>query len=387
MLGRASASGIVILLVAATGAHGGAGAHVDVLVAGLLEPVHVAFDGVDPDLLYVSERAGRVLMYDLSKGDLVRDALGQPKAFLDVRGLAGSWFQEMGLLSIAFHPDHATTGFVFVGWVDQAMINHVDRFTRSAIDPQTVDILSRATILTQTGDVFPNHNGGGALFGPDGYLYYGIGDGGLADDPLDNAQDVSNWFGKILRVDVDAPQGYAIPADNPFANGGGAPEIWAYGLRNPWRYSFDGNDLWIGDVGQNTWEEIDLASGNPAGVNHGWPRFEGAHSYLESAHSPPGAPVGPVTEYHHSEGCSVTGGHVYRGGDAGLASLVGKYVFADYCSRTVWSYSAASGRQVLVADSGADVSTMGMGPDGTLYVAALGLQSEPLGGWVGRLAG
>jgi len=390
MQAKAAVSVLITLFIATVGAHGGASdAHVDVVVTGLLEPVHIAFDGIDPSLMYISERAGRVLVYDLDASAFVADALGQPKAFLDLRGLAGSWFQEMGLLSIAFHPDHAENGFVYVGYVDQALINHVDRFTRSSIDPQTVDLLSRSPVLTATGDVLPNHNGGLALFGPEGYLYYGIGDGGLADDPFDSGQNTFDLFGNILRLDVDSvASGYAIPADNPFADGAeGAPEVWAYGLRNPWRFSFEGNDLWIGDVGQNQWEEIDLAVGNPGGVNYGWPVREGAHDYLASAHTPPAAATEPVTEYSHDEGCSVTGGYVYTGSDAGLADLVGKYTFADYCDRTVWSYSAASGRQVLVDDSGADVSTMGEGPDGTLYVAALGLQSDPLGGWVGRIAG
>ncbi|HET6403845.1 MAG TPA: PQQ-dependent sugar dehydrogenase [Candidatus Thermoplasmatota archaeon] len=383
----------MLLLVAAlanAGAHGTSGdAHVEIVASGLLEPVHVAFDGVDPSLLYISERAGRVLMFDLDTNDYVRDALGQPKAFLDLRGLAGTWFLEMGLLSIAFHPDHASNGYVYVGWVDQLMVNHLDRFTRSSLDPQTVDLLSRSPVLTQVGDVFPNHNGGGAVFGPDGYLYYAIGDGGLANDPFDYGQDTSTWFGKLLRLDVDSVEsGYAVPPDNPFGDGElGAPEIWAYGLRNPWRFSFDGNDLWIGDVGQNQWEEIDHAPGNPGGINWGWPLYEGSHPYLTSAHVAPAPPTPPVVEYSHSEGCSVTGGHVYRGSDPALAHLVGKYVFGDYCSRTLWSFSATAGRQVLVGDSRADISSLAEGPDGTLYVVALGLQSEPLGGWVGRLSG
>lgn len=379
-----------LMALTSVGAHGGAGeAHVDVVVTGLLEPVHIAFAPGEPDIMYISERAGRVLMYDLSADAFVADALGQPKAFLDLRGLAGAWFQEMGLLSIAFHPDFQENGYVYVGWVDQALLNHVDRFTvGSPLDPQVVDLLSRSPVLTLTGDVLPNHNGGLALFGPDGYLYYGVGDGGLADDPFDNGQNTFDLFGNLLRVDVDSvASGYAIPADNPFADGvQGAPEVWAYGLRNPWRFSFEGDDLWIGDVGQNQWEEIDHAVGNPGGVNWGWPLREGAHDYLTSAHVAPAAPTDPVAEYSHNEGCSVTGGYVYHGSDAGLAGIVGRYTFADYCSRTVWSLGE-SGREVLVADSGADVSTMGVGPDGTLYVAALGLQSEPIGGWVGRIVG
>lgn len=392
---QGKASGIVSLLALValtTAAQAGTvadAAHVEIVAGGLVEPVHVAFDGVDADIMYISERHGRVLMFDLATNDYVRNVVGQPKAFLDLRGVAGSWFQEMGLLSIAFHPEYATNGEVYVGWVDQAMINHVDRFTRSANDPQSLDFLSRSPVLTLSGDVFPNHNGGLALFGPDGYLYYGVGDGGLANDPLDAGQDTFDLFGNILRMDVDGvAEGYVIPADNPFADGEqGAPEVWAYGLRNPWRFSFHGNDLWIGDVGQDMWEEIDHAPGNPGGVNWGWPLYEGSQPYLTSAHVAPSSPVGPVTEYDHVEGCSVTGGFVYEGSDPALAGLVGKYTFADYCSQTVWSFNAVEGRQVLVADTNADVSSMGEGPDGTLYVIALGLQSEPVGGWVGRIIG
>lgn len=362
--------------------------HVEIVATGLLEPVHVTFDGVDDSLMYVSERAGRVLMFDLDTGDYVRDALGQPKAFLDIRGLAGTWFNEMGLLSIAFAPDYATSGHVYVSYVDQTMRTHLDRFTRSALDPHTLDVLTLSPVLSLQ-QPFPNHNGGLALFGPDGHLYYGLGDGGLADDPFDSGQDPTDLFGSILRLDVsgDAP-GYAIPEDNPFADGGGAPEVWAYGLRNPWRYSFDGNDLWIADVGQNLWEEVNVARDNPPGLNYGWRIREGTHDYLTSAHLAAHPPTDPVAEYPHGDaGCSVTGGHVYRGSDPALAGLVGKYVFGDYCSQIVWTYDDANGMQTLIQDSNADLSTMGMGPDGTLYVVALGLQSDPVGGWVGKIVG
>lgn len=370
----------------ALGAHGGP--HVEIVASGLVEPVHVAFDGSNATLLYISERAGRVLMYDLETDDYVRDALGLPKSFIDLRGLAGSWFQELGLLSIAFHPEHADNGYVYVGWVDQALTNHVDRFTRSTADPQTVDLLSRTPILA-VQEPFFNHNGGLVRFGPDGYLYYGLGDGGFANDPLDTGQDPSDLHGSILRLDVDSvDSGYAIPADNPFADGeGGAPEVWAYGLRNPWRYSFDGDDLWIADVGQNFWEEVNHAPGNPAPLNYGWRLREGAHDYRTSSHTPAHPLTDPVTEYPHGEGCSITGGHVYEGADPGLTGLVGKYTFGDYCSRTIWTYDAVDGRQVLIADTGADISSLDEGPDGTQWVSALGITSSPVGGWVGRLVG
>ena len=388
MRGLVFALSALLLPLPLAGTHAShGGAHLDIVADGLLEPVHVAFDGVNDDLMYITERAGRVLIYDLATGDYVRDALGQPKAFLDLRGLAGSWFPEIGLLSIAFDPDHATNGRVYVSYVDQLMISHVDRFTRSAVDPETLDLLSITPILTLQ-QPFPNHNGGLVTFGPDGYLYVGLGDGGLANDPLDTGQDPSDLYGSILRLDVSGLVGYTIPPDNPFADGQeGAPEVWAYGLRNPWRFSFDGNDLWIADVGQNEWEEVNHAPGNPPAVNYGWRLKEGTHPYMDSAHTAPHPLTDPVTEYSHAEGCSITGGHVYRGSDAGLSGLVGKYTFGDYCSQRIWSYDAVDGRQVLIADSGADISSMGVGPDGTIYVLALGLQSDPIGGWVARLTG
>jgi len=382
---------LTVLLTASSPGHAADSApqpHLDIVADGLLEPVHVAFDGVDDTIMYISERAGRVLMFDLSTSDYVRDALGQPKAFLDIRGLAGSWFNEMGLLSIAFHPDYADNGYVFVSYVDQAMRTHLDRYARSALDSQTLDPLSVSPVVTLQQPAF-NHNGGLALFGPDGYLYFGLGDGGIANDPLDTGQDPTDLYGSILRLDVDSvPLGYAIPGDNPFADGqDGAPEVWAYGLRNPWRFSFDGDDLWIGDVGQDLWEEVDFAPGNPAGVNYGWRVREGFHDFSTTGHVPPTPRTDPVAEYAHAEGCSITGGYVYRGGDPALADLVGRYTFGDYCSQTIWTYDAANGRQTLIADSNADISSMGLGPDGTIYVLALGLQSEPLGGWVAQLSG
>lgn len=366
----------------------GGGAQLEVVITGLVEPVHVAFDGVNDDLVYVSERSGRVLMYDLDAEDFVRDGLGLPKSFIELRGLAGSWFQEIGLLSIAFHPDHANNGYVYVGWVDQLQGNHVDRFTRSSADPQTVDFLSRSPVLF-VQEPFFNHNGGLALFGPDGYLYYGLGDGGLADDPLDTGQDPTDLLGSIVRLDVDSVEsGYAIPEDNPFADGvGGAAEVWSYGLRNPWRFSFDGPDLWIADVGQNVWEEVNHAPGNAAPINYGWPIREGAHPYQSSSHQAAHPLTDPVTEYSHGEGCSITGGHVYRGTDPGLAGIIGKYTFGDYCSQTIWTYDPVNLRQVLIADSGADISSMDVSPDGTQWVSALGIQSTPTGGWVGRIVG
>ncbi len=366
----------------------GDGAHIEIVANGLAEPVHVAFDGVDDNRMYISERLGRVLMFDMDTGDYVRDSFGQPKAFLDIRGVAGAWFPEIGLLSIAFHPDHASNGYVFVSYVDQAQRTHLDRFTRSSADPDTVDVLSLTPILSLQQPFF-NHNGGLALFGPDGYLYYGLGDGGLANDPLDTGQDPSDLYGSILRLDVDTlPAGYVAPADNPFVGDlAGADEVWAYGLRNPWRFSFDGNDLWIADVGQNLWEEVNHAPGNPPAMNYGWRLREGQHDFDSSSHQAPHPLAEPVTEYHHNEGCSITGGSVYRGSDPTLTPLVGKYLFGDYCSRTIWSYDATAGREVLIADSGADISSMDVGPDGTQYVAALGLQSDPLGGWIGRITG
>lgn len=214
---------------------------------------------------------------------------------------------------------------------------------------------------------FQNHNGGSLDFGPDGYLYAGLGDGGSAGDPQGNGQKLTTLLGKILRLDVDSGEPYAIPADNPFGN-----EIWAYGLRNPWRISFDTvtGDLYIGDVGQGTWEEIDhIPAGSPGGINFGWNYREGTHDYKGS---PPAGLTDPVAEYSHQEGgCSVTGGYFYRGS---MPEWNGIYLYGDYCTGFVWGLiRSGSGWQAkLLFDTDANITSFGQDEAGEVYILADG---------------
>lgn len=301
---------------------------------------------------------------------------GAPEVALDVTDLTdGSG--EQGLLGLAFAPDGGRVYVDYTG-ADDGGNTHVDEFVvgaDGAIDPAT---RREVLVVEQPHD---NHNGGELAFGPDGLLYVGLGDGGSADDPDRRALDLGDLLGKILRIDP-AGDPYTVPADNPFVGvEGSRAEVWSYGLRNPWRFSFDHatGDLWIGDVGQGNWEEIDVAlavDGRDAGrgVNFGWSAFEGTHPFNDD--QPTDGATPPIYEYSHDEGCSVTGGEVYRG--AAIPGLAGWYVFADYCQGTIWALSVVAGadgsvtagERVEVGQS-ADVSAIELGPDGELYVLSL----------------
>jgi glucose/arabinose dehydrogenase len=238
-----------------------------------------------------------------------------------------------------------------------------------AEDAQRADADSATLVLSQP-QPYPNHNGGQLAFGPDGYLYLGLGDGGAARDPHGNGQDLDTWLGKILRLDVDSALPYALPADNPFVAGGGLPEIWAYGLRNPWRFSFDrrSGDLFIADVGQGSWEEINFQpAAEKAARNYGWSIIEGSHC-MQSGCKPQGFSL-PVAEYDHSSGCSVTGGYVYRG--SSLPALQGAYIYGDYCSGIIWALRPAGGgawRATELLRSALNISSFGEDEAGELYV-------------------
>ncbi len=236
--------------------------------------------------------------------------------FLDIRSRVNSVPGEAGLLGLAFHPRWAQNRQVFVNYTAPSAASPanlrttISRFT-SADGGATLDPASEQVLLT-VEQPFENHNGGSVVFGPDGLLYLGLGDGGSGGDPLGNAQNTFRLLGKLLRIDVDSGTPYAIPPSNPFAAGGGLPEVYAFGLRNPWRFSFDRatGALWVGDVGQDTWEEVDVVE---AGVNYGWNHREGTHCYPPGMSSCAGQFRDPVVEYSHAEGASITGGYVYRG--------------------------------------------------------------------------
>jgi glucose/arabinose dehydrogenase len=278
---------------------------------------------------------------------------------------------EQGLLSFVFHPDYAQNGRFFVNYTNQEGDTVVSRFQVNGADPNTADPASEQ-ILMVLNQPFSNHNGGQIQFGPDGYLYIGMGDGGSAGDPENNGQNPATLLGTLLRIDIDNGEPYAVPSDNPFVdNPDRADEIWAYGLRNPWRFSFDRGtgDLFLSDVGQRIWEEINFQPAiSGGGENYGWSILEGGHCYQTENCDSTGT-VLPVSEYSHDSGCSVTGGYVYRGSQ--FPTLTANYFFADYCTGIVWSLFRqpdGSWLQNMVLESGRTVSSFGEDLAGELYL-------------------
>ena len=335
------------------------------VVSELENPIGFENAGDGSGRLFIVEQAGLILIW--KDGAL----LDQP--FLDIRDRVGSNSSEQGLLGLAFHPRYTENGYFFVNYTDKNGDTHIARFSVSAQEPDRADPASEEQLIFQP-QPYPNHNGGSVVFGPDGYLYLGLGDGGSGGDPQGNGQSTQTLLGKILRIDVDAGDPYAIPPDNPFVGGGGLPEIYAYGLRNPWRFSFDRltGDMYIADVGQNKWEEIDfLPAGGPPGANFGWNLREGLHRFE-------GVSLGndfidPVAEYDHSLGCSVTGGFVYRG--ASLPEWQGVYLYGDYCSGRVWGLlhnPDGSWQNALLFETGSNISSFGLDQSGELYLVDYG---------------
>ena len=276
---------------------------------------------------------------------------------------------EQGLLGAAFHPTSPDRLFVdYTRAEDGATLVEEYSFPVGAEAAEATPV---RTILVQPQPA-ANHNGGMIAFGPDRYLYVALGDGGGGGDTYHNGQDPFTLLGSILRLDVDDAEPYAIPPDSPFADGvDGAPEVWLWGLRNPWRFSFDGADLWIADVGQGAWEEIDVIGPNAGGSNLGWPIFEATHCYDGPCDDPSGF-VAPIFEYEHDQGrCSITGGYVYRG--TTIPELDGVYLFGDYCSGEIMAIRYADGEVVdsEVYDAGiGDLTSFGLDGDGNLYVTA-----------------
>ncbi|MFH5834935.1 PQQ-dependent sugar dehydrogenase [Proteiniclasticum sp. C24MP] len=322
------------------------------------EPLALVSDGVDDDRIYVVERGGTV--YQLHKSD----ASSQKIPFLDLTEAVDTSGLEMGLLGLAFHPDYDENGYLFVNYTRSGE-TVISRFSSS--DRETVDLTSEKILLTYS-QPYSNHNGGSLLFGPDGYLYISSGDGGSSGDPNDEAQNLTSYLGKMLRIDVDTEDHpYLIPEDNPFLYSEEArAEIYAYGLRNPWKFSFDeGRDLLIAaDVGQGEIEEIDLIV---SGGNYGWNRFEGTRTYREGEtlenH------ILPVYEYPHSEGRSITGGFTYYG--EALESLQGAYIYGDFISGTIWALWLDDEDQAenhTLLDTDLMISSFGLDNQGELYI-------------------
>jgi glucose/arabinose dehydrogenase len=314
------------------------------------------------------------------------DSLGNknPTPFLDVHteistGPGG----ERGLLGLAFHPNYAVNGYFFIYYTIVTTGDlRISRFSVDALNQDVADPNSEQVLMEIPHPTNTNHNGGCLKFGPDGYLYIGTGDGGSAGDPPNNSQNTKSYLGKLLRLDVDNVEPYTIPPDNPFIGDtvNYYPEIWAYGLRNPWRFSFDRltHDLWIGDVGQDLWEEIDFQPASDAGgENYGWRCYEGNHQYNFSLCSADSIFTFPIFEYAHptdiNECASVTGGYVYRGNQ--YPNMFGKYFFVDYCSGE-FRYTEPDGAGgwttvYLVNDDDYDFASFGEDRNGEMYVAAI----------------
>lgn len=301
------------------------------VASGLKDPLYATAPPGDPRL-FVVEQPGRIRI--IKEGRLL------PTPFLDLTDRVRSG-GERGLLSVAFHPRYAANGFLFVDYTDLRGDTRVERYAVSR-DADRADPSSGHLVL-KVGQPFANHNGGLVMFGPDGMLYVGMGDGGAGGDPFGNGQKRGSLLGKLLRLDVDRGDPYAVPRDNPFAGRAGLRgEIWAYGLRNPWRFCFDrvSGLLYIADVGQDLWEEIDVVPARAPGLDYGWNVMEGAHCFRSERCDTRGR-VMPAVEYGRDQGCSITGGFVYRGRN--MPALAGHYFYADYCRGWIRSFKYERG--------------------------------------------
>jgi glucose/arabinose dehydrogenase len=387
-----SAIRAVILVLALAAPHTAGGQiRSEVFASGFQAPVAFVQDPTNSAVFFVVEQAGRIRT--------VRNRVVEAADFLDIRASVGAG-GERGLLGLAFSPDYASSGRFFVNFTDRSGDTVVARFRRSA-NPLVADPASRFDLRWGSEPVirqpFSNHNGGHLSFGPDGYLYIGLGDGGSGDDPQHLAQNPNSLLGKFLRIDTNVPDshpnGYGIPADNPFLDRvpiAALPEIWSMGVRNPWRYSFDDPSrggtgaLVFADVGQGAWEEIDYEPPNRGARNYGWRNRQGAHPNVGTL-PPAFQPLtDPIHEYPHSQGQSITGGFVYRGRALG-AAFAGRYFFADFITRRVWSLAltvngatgeaAASDVVEHTASLGGssqvgNVSSFGVDGDGEIYIVS-----------------
>jgi glucose/arabinose dehydrogenase len=341
--------------------------HLQAVVSGLTAPVDMqsAHDGTSR--LFVVEQGGTIRIV---KG---KKLLAAP--FLNISSIIVSG-GETGLLGVAFHPQYKTNGRFFVnynrsvnGQLQTAIAEyHVSSANRDLADPNS------GRVLLSFDQPFDNHKGGQMAFGPDGFLYIGTGDGGSGGDPQGNGQKLSTFLGKMLRIDINSGSPYAVPPDNPFVGVSGAKtEIWAYGLRNPWRFSFDSQKakrLFVGDVGQGNWEEVDIIT---RGGNFGWNIMEGNHCYPPGANCNTTGLIPPISEYSHSEGIAVIGGYVYRGG--GIPALKGLYVFGDFGSGQIWTLQETqpgTWQRAALLSTGINISALGRAGNNELYVLEYG---------------
>ena len=304
-----------------------------------VDPVGIHHAGDGSNRLFIVEQEGRIKVFDNDSNTT------SSQTFLDIRSIVDQdgGYTEEGLLGLAFHPNYSENGYFYVNYTDYGpKRNVIARYSVDPDNPNEADYFSSEVIL-EVNQPYNNHNGGQMEFGSDGYLYISFGDGGSAGDPQDNGQDLSTLLSTIIRIDVDNTtndMNYSIPSDNPFiGNQGARPEIFAYGLRNVWRFSFDSETdlLWAADVGQNAWEEIDIIY---PGLNYGWNEMEASHCYPPGSNCNPDDFELPVWEYElYVDGvCSVTGGYVYRGSD--IFTLRGKYIYGDWCTGDLWALSS-----------------------------------------------
>jgi hypothetical protein len=333
------------------------------VASGFAAPLYVTTPTGD-SRLFVVEQGGRI--------KIIKNGQVLATPFLDITSRVSSG-GERGLLSVAFHPLYTTNGFFYVNYTDLAGNTRVERYTVSS-NPDIANVSSAKLILGVT-QPFANHNGGLNVFGPDGMLYIGLGDGGSGGDPQGNGQKLSTLLGKILRIDVDHGDPYSIPSDNPFVGRPGAlGEIWAYGLRNPWRFAFDklGGLLYVADVGQDRFEEVDVVPANTAGLNYGWNIMEGSTCFGSTSCNQAGLEL-PVVVYDHSNGeCAVTGGYVYRGSI--ITDLIGHYFYSDYCAGFLKSFRYQNGmateaRTYTIGSIGS-ITSFGQDAAGELYMTS-----------------
>ncbi|MEZ4461371.1 MAG: PQQ-dependent sugar dehydrogenase [bacterium] len=308
---------------------------------------------------WVTEQAGRVVTFEEGKPATVA---------LDLKDRV-RFGGERGLLGVALDPKFDANGRIFVNYTaspESGLETRVSSFT-SKDGGKTFDPASEV-IRLRVAQPYSNHNGGHIAFGPDGYLYIGLGDGGSGGDPKGHGQNKDTLLGSMARIDVSAASGYTIPKDNPFAKGGGRPEIYAWGLRNPWKFSFapDGK-LWVADVGQNAWEEVDIVE---KGKNYGWNVLEGTHCYAPKLDCSTKGMTAPVTEYGHDEGQSITGGFVYRG--ALHPNLVGQYIFGDFVSGKIWAFDPKTAKREFLIDTSFAIPTFVEASDGEVLVVDYG---------------
>ena len=338
---------------------------------GFSSPVAIANSRVAGDgRLFIVQKGGQIKI-------IRADGSVASTPYLDITSRVNSGANERGMLGLAFHPNYGTNGFFFVTYNNSAGALVVSRFTKSASNPDLADNTTERIIITVPHPTYDNHNGGNIAFGPDGYLYIGTGDGGSGGDPFNSGQNKDSLLGKILRLDINSGNPYAIPAGNPFVGQAGLDEVWAWGLRNPWRFSFDRStgDLFIADVGQGAWEEVNWQQANgTGGQNYGWRCYEGYAAYNTSGCGASSSYTQPVTVYDHGNGrCSLTGGYRYRGN--AYPNMSGYYFFADYCNGQLFSItpggSPGTWVQEIQGQYSVNISTFGEDINGEIYVASL----------------